>query len=59
MAIGVWNVCEECGDSLMREEIEAATDLCGFCTEYEITVVYRRRRNDAEEKGKLWRELFG
>lgn len=59
MAIGVWNTCEECGDSLTVDEIEEDTDLCAFCTEYEITVVYRRRRNDAVEKGKLWRELFG
>lgn len=59
MAIGVWNTCEECGDSLTVEEIESDTDLCGFCTEYEITVVYRKRRNDAAEKNKLWRELFG
>lgn len=59
MAIGVWNTCEECGDSLTAAEIEKATDLCDFCDEYEITVVYRRRRNDAEEKSRLWRELFG
>lgn len=56
MAIGVWNTCEECGDSLTSGEVEKATDLCDFCDEYEISVVYRKR---AEKAGGLWRELFG
>ena len=58
MAIGVWNTCEECGDTLTKQEIDEGTDLCGFCTEYEITLVYRKRV-EADKTVVLWKELFG